>query len=288
MSTILLLGGTGKTARRIAPRLRAAGATVRTAARNGADVRFDWHDPATYDAALAGADVVYFVPPALDLSYTPRMLEFLDRAEAAGVGHVTMLSARGVEHAPPEHPHRATELELARRGTFTHAILRPGWFMQDFHEFIFAPPIVEQGVISVPAGDGAEAFIHVDDIADVAAATLLDPQTHAGAEYELAGPEPLTFAQVAEKIAAASGRPIRYVEPPREDWIAGLVEAGVPDDYAQMLGFLADNLRASATAAPTPDVERVTGRPPRTFDDYAADPTVVAAWTASSAVSAAQ
>ena len=71
MSTILLLGGTGKTARRIAPRLRAAGATVRTAARNGADVRFDWHDPATYDAALDGADAVYFVPPALDLELRP-------------------------------------------------------------------------------------------------------------------------------------------------------------------------------------------------------------------------
>jgi uncharacterized protein YbjT (DUF2867 family) len=287
MSTILLLGGTGKTARRIAPRLRAAGAIVRTAARRDADVRFDWHDPETYDAALAGVDVVYFVPPALDLSYTPRMLDFLDRAEAAGVTHVTMLSARGVEHAPAEHPHRASELELARRGSFTHSILRPGWFMQDFDEFIFAPSIVADGEIAVPAGHGAEAFIHVDDIADVAAATLLAPHDHAGAEYELAGPEALTFAQVAEKIAAASGRPVRYVEPSRDAWIAGLVTAGVPDDYAQMLGLLADNLRASATAAPTPDVERVTGRPPRSFDDYAADPTVVATWTASSAVSAA-
>ena len=54
--TILLLGGTGKTARRIAPRLRAAGATVRTAARSGADVRFDWDDTCTHDAALEGVD----------------------------------------------------------------------------------------------------------------------------------------------------------------------------------------------------------------------------------------
>ena len=152
MSTILLLGGTGKTARRIAPRLRAAGATARTAARNGADVRFDWHDPATYDAALDGADVVYFVPPALDLGYGPLALEFIDRAEAAGVRHITMLSARGVEHAPPEHPHRATELELGRRTAFTHSILRPGWFMQDFDEYVFAPSIVADGTVVAPVG----------------------------------------------------------------------------------------------------------------------------------------
>src|SRR5215207_8659806 len=201
MSTILLLGGTGKTARRIAPRLRAAGATVRTAARNGADVRFDWHDAATYDGALAGADVVYFVPPALDLGYGPLAREFFDRAEAAGVRHITLLSARGVEFAPPEQAHRATELELGRRTAFTHSILRPGWFMQDFDEYVFAPAIVADGAVVAPVGDGTEAFIHVDDIADVAAATLLDPDAHAGAEYALAGPEALSFAQVAEKIA---------------------------------------------------------------------------------------
>ena len=132
MSTILLLGGTGKTARRIAPRLRAAG---------------------------GGAD-------------------------AAGVRHITMLSARGVEHAPPEHPHRATELELGRRTAFTHSILRPSWFMQDFDEYVFAPSIVTDGTVVAPVGEGTEAFIHVDDIADVAAATLLDPDAHVGAESE--------------------------------------------------------------------------------------------------------
>jgi uncharacterized protein YbjT (DUF2867 family) len=108
-----------------------------------------------------------------------------------------------------------------------------------------------------------------------------------GAEYALAGPEALSFGQVAEKIAAATGREIRFVDPPREEWIATLESGGVPSDYAQLLGMLADNIRAHATAASTPDVERVTGRPPRSFDDYAAQPSVVAAWTAPSAVSAA-
>jgi uncharacterized protein YbjT (DUF2867 family) len=249
-------------------------------------VRFDWHDASTYDAALDGADAVYFVPPALDLSYFPRALDFLDRAEGAGVRHVTLLSARGVEHAPPEQAHRAIELELGRRTAFTHSILRPGWFMQDFDEYVFLPAIVTDGAVVAPAGEGTEAFIHADDIADVAAATLLDPDAHAGAEYELAGPEALSFAQVAEKIAAASGREIRYVDLPRDEWVAGLVAGGVPEDYAALLGMLLDNIRAHATAATTPDVERVTGHAPRTFDDYAATPSVIAAWTAPSAATA--
>lgn len=285
MSTILILGGTGKTGRRIAPLVRAAGATARTASRNGADVRFDWDDTSTYEAALAGADAVYLVPPALDLDYFPRAVEFLDRAEAAGVQHVTLLSARGVELAPPEFAHRALELELAKR-PFTHSIVRPGWFMQDFDEYFFAPTIAADGAVVMPAGDGAEAFIHADDIAEVAAATLLSPADHAGAEYALSGPEALTFTQVAAKIAAVTGREIRYVDLPREDWIAGLVANGIPPAYAELLGGLADNLRVSATAAVTGDVERVTGHPARSFDDYLAAPTVVGAWTAPSAVTA--
>ncbi len=287
MSTILILGGTGKTGRRIAPRLRAVGATVRTASRNGSDVRFDWDDAGTYDAALTGVDAVYLVPPALDLGYVPRALAFLDRAEAAGVRHVTFLSARGVDHAPPEAAHRAVELELGRRTALTHSILRPGWFMQDFDEYFFAPAIVAEGVIQMPVGDGREAFIHADDIAEVAVATLLDPDAYAGAEYELTGPEALSLTQVAERLSTATGRAIRHDDLPRADWIAGLEAGGVPADYAALLGVLADALRASATAGVTRDVERVTGHAPRSFDAYLADPAVVSALTASSAVSAA-
>jgi uncharacterized protein YbjT (DUF2867 family) len=278
MTKILLLGGTGKTARRIAPRLTAAGATVRTAARRGADVRFDWDDPATHDAALAGIDVVYLVPPTARLDFVPLVSAFLDRAEAAGVRHVTFLSARGVEYAPPEAPMRATELDLQRRTGLTHSIVRPGWFMQDFDEYFFQPAIAADGVVVAPTGDGAEAFVHADDIAEVAASTLLAPEQHAGAGYTLSGPEALTFAQVAERIGAAAGRPVTHVDPTVEDWVAATAAAGMPLDYAELLGSLFDLLRASANAAISPDTQRVTGHAPRSFDDYVANPATVAAW----------
>jgi uncharacterized protein YbjT (DUF2867 family) len=280
MSKILLLGGTGKTARRIAPRLIAAGATVRTAARSGADVRFDWDDAATHDPALEGVDVVYLVPPTARLDFAPLLSTFLDRAEAAGVRHATFLSARGVEFAPPEAPMRAAELDLIARTGLTHSILRPGWFMQDFDEYFFQPAIAADGQLVAPTGDGAEAFVHADDIADVAAATLLAPAEHAGAGYTLSGPEALTFAQVAERISAAAARPIAHVDPAVEQWVADTVAAGMPRDYAELLGSLFDLLRASANAAVSDATERVTGHAPRSFADYVSDPGVVATWEA--------
>jgi uncharacterized protein YbjT (DUF2867 family) len=276
--TVLVLGGTGKTGRRVADRLRAAGATARTAARSGGDVRFDWDDPATHDAALVGADALYLVPPALRLDFAPAVAALLDRAQAAGVRHVTFLSARGVEHLPPEVALRAVELDLAARAGLTHAVLRPGWFMQNFDEGYFAGPIAADGVISAPTGDGAEAFVDAEDIAAVAVATLLDPAAHDGAGYTLTGPAALTFAEVAERIAAASGRPVEHRDTPAPEWIAATVAAGVPEPYAQLLAGLLGAVAGGAGAEVSGDVERVTGRPPRSFGDYlAASPALAGA-----------
>ena len=219
------------------------------------------------------------MPPALRTDFAAQVVAFLDRAEAAGVRHVTFLSARGVDLAPPEVAMRAVELDLAARTALTHSVLRPGWFMQDFSEYFFQPAIAADGVIVAPSGDGAEAYIHADDIADVAAATLLHPADHAGAGYTLAGPEALTLAQVAERIAAVAGRPVAHVDPPRAEWQAQTVAAGVPEDYAAVLAELLDGtMRAGYGAATTGDVERVTGNPPRTFADFLAEPATVAAW----------
>lgn len=272
--TILLLGGTGKTARRIAPRLRAAGATVRTAARRSADVHFDWDDSSTHDAALEGADAVYLVPPTMRLDHAPLVKAFLDRAERAGVRHVTALSARGVDTAPPEVGPRAVELDLLSRTGITTAILRPGWFMQDFDEYYFQPAIAAAGSVIAPTGDGAEPFIHVDDIADVAALTLLERRT---GEYTLSGPEALTFAQVAGRISAAAGRTITHVDPPVGEWVETAAQT-IPRAYAELLGRLFENIRNGVWSSITDGVERVTGHAPRSFDDYLADPAVVAAW----------
>src|ERR1700688_148880 len=114
--TALVLGGTGKTGSRLGPKLAKLGLGVRTAARHGADVRFDWDDAATHRAALRGVDRLYLVAPVMRVDFAVQVATFLDLAEAAGVRHVTSLSAYGIDHAPPEVALRAVELDLIGRG----------------------------------------------------------------------------------------------------------------------------------------------------------------------------
>ena len=98
--TTLILGGTGRTGSRLAGTLARRGITTRTAARSGADVRFDWDDPAAHGDALVGVDRLYLVTPVLRVAYAERVAGFLDLAETVGVRHVTFLSTYNADRAP--------------------------------------------------------------------------------------------------------------------------------------------------------------------------------------------
>jgi uncharacterized protein YbjT (DUF2867 family) len=262
----LVLGGTGRTGSRVATRLRELGLAVRTGARHGADVRFDWDDPATHRDAVAGADRVYLIPPVMRTRFAPQVSGFLDLAEAAGVRHVTLLSAYGIERAPAAVALRSVELDLMGRSRLTYSIVRPAWFMQNFSES-FLMPI--GGVIVVPTGNGGEAFVDIEDVAAVAAATLAHPEAHAGAEYAPTGPMVLTVSEVAEVIAHVTGRPVRHRDIDRKSWVDGLIAAGVPAEYGQMLDLLTQTVASGGGSVPNGDVEKVTGAPPRSFTHFA-------------------
>ena len=195
----------------LVPKLAELGLSVRTAARRSADVRFDWSDPTTYRPALEGADRVYLMTPVLgqERASTDLVGNFLDQAAAARVQHVTYLSAYGMDQAPPEVGPRAVELDLLSRNDFTHSIVRPAWFMQNFSEGHLVPV---DGLITVPTGEGTEAFVDVEDIAAVAAVTLADPGAHAGAQYPPTGPEVMTVSDAApyDVIATITGEPIKH------------------------------------------------------------------------------
>lgn len=264
--TALVLGGTGRTGALLAGKLARQGVTARTASRRGAVVRFDWDDPATHSAALAGADRLYLVTPVLRVRYARQVADFLDLAENAGVRHVTLLSTHNADQAPPGIDIAAVEAGLAARRDVTHSVLRPAWVMQNFTDDHLP---VTDGMITVPSGGGAEAFVDADDIAAVAAETLLAPCTHAGARYTLTGPQALTFDEVAGIIADVSGRPVVYNDIGQEAWISGALAAGVPAGYAAMLRWLTGAIIAGNGSAPTDDIEKVTGRPPTTFRAFA-------------------
>ncbi|MEU4163943.1 NmrA family NAD(P)-binding protein [Actinoplanes sp. NPDC026670] len=267
MNTVLVLGGTGRTGSLVAAELRNRGLPARTAARSGADVSFDWDDPASQATALDGVDRVYLVAPVPRTRYAEQVSDFLDLAEKAGVRHITHLSTYRAEDAPETTDFAAVEAELRSRTAFTHTILQPGWVMQNFADHHV--PIVDD-VITVPAGTGAEAFVDAADIAAVAAATLADPTGHAGRRYVLTGPEALTFTQVAETIGDVTGRPVRFQDIDRDTWVRAVVATGfVPADYGVVLDWQTSAVAGGNGSRPTGDIERVLGRPPRSLADFA-------------------
>jgi uncharacterized protein YbjT (DUF2867 family) len=114
-------------------------------------------------------------------------------------------------------------------------------------------PVIE-GVITVPTGGGAEAFVDAADIAAVAVETLVDPDAHAGAQYAPTGPQSLTVSEVAGILA---------------DVIGPIAAGFVPADYAVMLRWLTGTIISGNGSRPNADIEKVTGRPPITFSDFA-------------------
>ena len=263
----LVLGATGKTGSRVAQKLSAQGIPVRTAARSGADVRFNWSDPSTFAGALYKVSGVYLVSPVMRVDFANIVARFLDEAERAGVGHVTYLSAYGMEHAPAEVALRAVELDLASRASLSHSIVRPAWFMQNFSE-TFVKPVNDE--IVVPCGTGAEAFVSAEDIASVAAATLSDPARHAGRAYAPTGPEALTFEEAAAHISNVAGRKITYRDIDRNAWVNAMIQAGVPAEYGEVLRTLTETIASGRCSRPNNDVLAATGKAPTHFKDFAA------------------
>jgi uncharacterized protein YbjT (DUF2867 family) len=266
-SKTLVLAGTGKTGSRVAAKLTKLGLRVRTAARNGADVRFDWDDPTTHGLALENVERVYLVAPVLRTDFADQVSNFVDLAQVAGVRHITYLSAFGVDLAPPEVAHRAVELDLIGRGAITYSILRPAWFMQNFSE-TFLKPVNDE--IIVPNGTGAEAFVNAEDVASVAAATLVEPERHAGSAYAPTGPASLTVDEAAHIISAAAGRPIVYRNMDRNEWVDAMVRSGVPAEYGEVLRTLTETIASGRGSQPNSDVFAVTGAAPISFADFAA------------------
>jgi uncharacterized protein YbjT (DUF2867 family) len=265
---VLVLGATGKTGSRVAGKLSALGVSVRTAARGGADIRFDWNNPATFEGALQGVTGVYLVSPVMRVDFAGIVSDFLDQAEQASVRNVTYLSAYGIEHAPAEVALRAVELDLESRSSFTHSIIRPAWFMQNFSETFLKP--VEDEIV-VPGGAGSEAFVDAEDIASVAAATLAEPERHAGRAYAPTGPESLTLDEAARIISAAAGRPIVYRDMDRAEWVGAMVRSGVPAEYGEVLRALTETIASGRGSRPNGDVLAATGAPPVSFADFAAE-----------------
>ncbi|MYR93493.1 MULTISPECIES: NAD(P)H-binding protein [unclassified Streptomyces] len=262
--TVLVLGATGKTGRRVVACLRDSGtATVRAASRSG-EVRFDWTLPDTWEPALAGADALYLVAP----DDPSPVREFVRRAEASGVRRFVVLSGHGIEKAGAGFGQGMAAAEAAVQETgAAWTLLRPNNFFQNFDEDLWLAPL-RAGRLGLPIGDVPEPFIDAEDVAEVAAAVLTE-DGHDGKVYDLSGPRALTFAEATRTIAEAAGRPIRYEELTPAAYRTELLTEGWPEAAADALGALFALHRAGHTSKVTDGVHQVLGRAPADLEPWA-------------------
>jgi uncharacterized protein YbjT (DUF2867 family) len=271
---IVVTGATGNVGRTLVRALDSAGEQVTAVSRKispldvSAGVRTlaaDLMEPESLKPALDGADALFLLTATADWMAAggdgTALANVLDLARAGGVRRVVLLSSQGV--GTGRHP---SELEDAVKGAgLPWTVLRPGGF--DSNAFAWAATIRAERVVTAPFGDVALPTVDPDDIAEVAAVTLRQPD-HAGATHVLTGPAPITPRQQAAAIGDALGEPVRFVEQTRDEARAQMLRFMPEPVVDATLGILgtpsAEEQRVS------PDVEQVVGRPARTFADWAA------------------
>lgn len=274
--TLAVTGATGHVGGRVARALvdRSPRLVVRDAARApdlGLEVRTaTYADAEACRAALEGVHTLFLVSGAEAPDRRDQHRSVIRAAAESGVRHVVYTSFQG---ASPEatftlgRDHADAEQALRESG-MAWTFLRDCFYADVLPLFADAA-----GAIRGPAGTGRVAAVARADVADAAAAVLRDPAAHAGAHYDLTGPESLTLAEVAARASAVVGRPLQYVEETVEEAYASRraaydAEEWQLDAWVSTYTAIADG----SVAAVSEDVARLTGRPARTLEEALAVP----------------
>lgn len=279
-SSLLITGATGMIGGLLVDALVERGAPVtvmlrpssdpaRFTARSGVEVvRGDFDDPASLSQALAGVDRAFLVTNSTERTEA-QQTAFAEAARAAGVRHLVKLSQL---HAAADSPvrflryHAVVESAIQRAG-LPYTFLRPNLVLQAYLPYARS---VAAGVLQAPIGDARVSAVDGRDIAAVAA-TALTEDGHEGHTYDVTGPAAVTHAEMAAAFGQAAGHEVRFQEVGSADFVATVEQFGMPawqaeglaEDYAHYGRGEADTL--------SPDVQRVTGRPPRSVRDFAED-----------------
>lgn len=284
---ILVVGATGNTGRETVPRLLERGIAVRALTRDperaraisgfggfgGAEiVAGDPARPETLGPAMQGVTKVFLIPPSGPGSDTSEG-NVIEAARAAGVRHIVKLSALCADPSAPSMAlsHNFRGEQILKSSGIPYTILRPSSFMQNFSLF-FAPSIRSEGSVYSSLGEARMAVIDIRDIAEVAV-KVLTSEGHEGKTYDLTGPESLTYAEAAEKLGAAIGRPVRYIDLPAPVYEQALVGLGIPPFIAaEVLNIYGRGpYREGKAASVSSSVADLLGRPARTFSEFARD-----------------
>jgi len=274
---ILITGASGNVGREVVKQALAVGLEIRATFQSPAvaakapagldGVIMDYAKPETIRAALHGVEKIFLVgPPVRDLPALEA--NFVKEVHATGRKHIVKLSALGGRGSIFPSGHRDSEENIEALG-LPYTFLRPNGFMLNLVNYN-AGTIRSQNAFYGCQGNGAVSIVDIRDIAAVAV-IVLAATGHEGKSYALTGGESLTTDQVAEKISRVAGRKISYVDLPPADLKKAILSAGTPEWSAEALLDLQRLYREGKASLVTDDVERLTGRRPITFDQFARD-----------------
>jgi uncharacterized protein YbjT (DUF2867 family) len=268
-TSFLIIGGAGKTGRRVSERLRARGYQTRDVSRSTTP-SFDWTNPTTWAAALDGVSKAYvtYQPDLAVEGASDAIANLAALARDKGLDQIVLLSGRGEPGA------QRAEAELQKSGV-DWTVVRASWFAQNFSEGYLLDGVLA-GEISLPAKPVPEPFIDIDDIADVAVAALTDDR-HRNRVYEVTGPRAMTFANAVAEISTAIGRPIRFTQSSPEDFAAAM-RPYVPNDVVELLLDLFTVVLDGRNVSVMNGVQEALGRPARDFSDYVRTTAATGVW----------
>lgn len=268
---ILVTGSTGTVGSAVVDALRARDASFIAASRDvakakeklGADidvVSFEFENPATYAAATAGVTKVFLLGPPLNTEMETLLTPFIHFLKEAGINRVVYLSAAGAEILAEAMPFHTNLEKLLNGEGFELTILRPTFFAQNFGNYE-RDNILNRKVLYSPAGYGKAAFVDIRDVGEVAATVLLE-SGHEGKAYNLTGPTPHSYADVAGLLTEIGGEPIFYPAPSPEEYAQTLQAAGAPDFIASYMNSVYALIRDGHADFVSPNVETILGRKP--------------------------
>lgn len=270
-SNILVIGGTGKTGRKVVERLNKLGHNVRVGSRL-ATPAFDWNNSETWTEAMQNIDKVYItfqpdlaVPGALDA-----IEELTKKAKSCNVKKLVLLSGKGEREA------ELCEQVVIHSG-LDYTIVRASWFNQNFNESFLLEPIIE-GFVALPQADIKTPFVDTDDIADVVVKALLYDE-HNGKTYQLTGSRTLTFKEAIEEISEVTNRDIAFTPIALSAYTQIMRQQGIPSDFVWLIGYLfSEVLGNPSNSEITNDIELVLGRKPKDFSDYVKETAQTGVW----------
>jgi uncharacterized protein YbjT (DUF2867 family) len=277
--TILVTGSTGKVGSQVVEQLAAAGANIRAAVQATSNVEaikrvgaqtsvIDFNDRASLGEALRGVGKVFLIMPLVH-NMAEVNAGFVEEAAKAGVKQIVKLSVLGADAEPTmvlAGWHREMEKKI-EESEIPFTFIRPTHFMQNFLEM---PTIKSQATFYQSTGEGKSAYVDTADIAAVSVKALTE-SGHEGKFYEITGPEALSNYDVAEILSRVSGKQISYVDVSEDVIRSGMKAGGLPEWLIESLIELNAFQKAGKTAQVSPDVEKVTGRKPKHFEQWAGE-----------------